>query len=135
MASQIFLNLPVKNLDASVAFFTKMGYTFNAQFTNADATCMIVNEHIYVMLLVKKYFKTFVTKKIADAHKTVQMLVGLSFDSKEDVNKMVDAAIAAGAVEARDPLDHGFMYTRAFNDLDGHIWEMFWMDSSAVQGS
>jgi predicted lactoylglutathione lyase len=134
MASQIFLNLPVKNLDASVAFFTKMGYTFNAQFTNADATCMIVNEHIYVMLLVKPFFKTFVTKKIADAHKTVQMLVGLSFDSKDDVNKMVDAAIAAGAVEARDPLDHGFMYTRAFNDLDGHIWEMFWMDSSTVQG-
>jgi uncharacterized protein len=135
MASQIFLNLPVKNLDASVAFFTKMGYTFNAQFTSADATCMIVNEHIYVMLLVNKYFKTFVTKKIADAHKTVQMLVGLSFDSKDDVNKMVDAAVAAGAVEARDPLDHGFMYTRAFNDLDGHIWEMFWMDSSAVQAS
>jgi predicted lactoylglutathione lyase len=134
MASQIFLNLPVKNLDASVAFFTKMGYTFNAQFTNADATCMIVNEHIYVMLLVKPFFKTFVTKKIADAHKTVQMLVGLSFDSKDDVNKMVDAAIAAGAVEAREPLDHGFMYTRAFNDLDGHIWEMFWMDPSAVQG-
>jgi uncharacterized protein len=134
MASQIFLNLPVKNLDASVAFFTKMGYTFNAQFTNADATCMIVNEHIFVMLLVKPFFKTFVTKKIADAHKTVQMLVGLSFDSKDDVNKMVDAAIAAGAVEARDPLDHGFMYTRAFNDLDGHIWEMFWMDTSAVQG-
>jgi predicted lactoylglutathione lyase len=134
MASQIFLNLPVKNLDASVAFFTKMGYTFNAQFTNADATCMIVNEHIYVMLLVKPFFKTFVTKKIADAHKTVQMLVGLSFDSKDDVNKMVDAAIAVGAVEAREPLDHGFMYTRAFNDLDGHIWEMFWMDPSAVQG-
>jgi predicted lactoylglutathione lyase len=134
MASQIFLNLPVKNLDASVAFFTKMGYTFNAQFTDANATCMIVNEHIYVMLLVKPFFKSFITKKIADATKTAQMIVALSFESKDDVNDMVNKAIAAGAVESRDPIDHGFMYNRAFNDLDGHIWEMFWMDSAAVQG-
>jgi predicted lactoylglutathione lyase len=134
MASQIFLNLPVKNLDASVAFFTKMGYTFNAQFTDANATCMIVNEHIYVMLLVKPFFKSFITKKIADATKTAQMIVALTFESKDDVNDMVNKAIAAGAVESRDPIDHGFMYNRAFNDLDGHIWEMFWMDSAAVQG-
>jgi predicted lactoylglutathione lyase len=134
MASQIFLNLPVKNLDASVAFFTKMGYTFNAQFTDANATCMIVNEHIYVMLLVKPFFKSFITKKIADATKTAQMIVALTFESKDDVNDMVNKAIAAGAVESRDPIDHGFMYNRAFNDLEGHIWEMFWMDSAAVQG-
>lgn len=134
MASQIFLNLPVKNLDNSVAFFTKLGYTFNAQFTNENATCMIVNEHIYVMLLVEPFFKSFITKKVADATKTAQMLIGLSFDSKDAVNEMVNKAIEAGAVEARDPQDHGFMYTRAFNDLDGHIWEMFWMDASAVQG-
>ncbi len=133
MATQIFLNLPVKNLDNSIAFFTKLGYTFNPQFTDANATCMIVNEHIYVMLLVKPFFKSFITKKIADATKTAQMLVGLSFDSKDTVNDMVDKAVAAGATEAREPLDHGFMYTRAFNDLDGHIWEMFWMDSNAIQ--
>jgi predicted lactoylglutathione lyase len=134
MASQIFLNLPVKNLDNSVAFFTKLGYTFNPQFTDANATCMIVNEHIYVMLLVKPFFKSFITKKIADATKTAQMIVGLSFESKDEVNDMVNKAIEAGATESRDPIDHVFMYNRAFNDLDGHIWEMFWMDASAVQG-
>ena len=134
MATQIFLNLPVKNLDNSIAFFTKLGYTFNPKFTDANATCMIINEHIYVMLLVKPFFKSFITKKIADATKTAQMIVGLSFDSKDAVNDMVNKAIEAGAIEARDPLDHGFMYTRAFNDLDGHIGELFWMDPSAAQG-
>jgi uncharacterized protein len=132
MATQIFVNLPVKDLNKSVDFFTELGYKFNAQFTDENATCMIVDENIYVMLLIEKFFKTFTPKEICDASKNTEVLVALSFDSRAAVDEMVNKAIAAGGTTYREPQDHGFMYQHAFQDLDGHIWEIFFMDPSAI---
>ena len=132
MATQIFVNLPVKDLNKSVEFFTKLGYTFNAQFTNEDATSMIISEDIYVMLLVEKFFQTFTKKTIADAFKTTEALIALSFESREAVDEIVRKAVAAGATTPNEPYDQGFMYSHGFQDLDGHLWEVFYMDPSAV---
>lgn len=131
--TQIFLNLPVKDLNKSIEFFTKLGYTFNPQFTNESATCMIISDTIYVMLLVEPFFQSFTTKKIADTKTTVEAMIALSSDSKEKVNEFVEKAVAAGATLPKDPQDHGFMFTRTFEDLDGHIWEIFWMDPNHIQ--
>lgn len=131
--TNIFVNLPVKDLDRSVAFFTKLGYTFNPQFTDKNATCMIVSQNIYVMLLVEKFFKTFTPKTIADAKSTTESLVALSLASRDAVNRLVETALAAGARRYAEPKDHGFMYQWGFEDLDGHIWEYFWMDPAHVQ--
>jgi len=134
MSKQIFVNIPVKNLQASIAFFSALGYTFNAQFTDENATCMIIGDNIFAMLLVEPYFKTFITKPIADAKAATEMLVALNADSRDDVNKIVAAAFAAGGKRYAEPKDHGFMYQWGFEDLDGHIWEHFWMDPKHVQG-
>jgi hypothetical protein len=131
--TKIFVNLPVKDLKRSVEFFTKLGYKFNAQFTDENATCMIVGEDIFVMLLVEKFFKTFTPKAIADAKKSTEALVALSTKSREEVNRIVETALAAGAKKYSEPKDHGFMYQWGFEDLDGHIWEYLWMDPSHVQ--
>lgn len=133
MSTSIFVNLPVKDLKRSVEFFTRLGYTFNAQFTDENATCMIIDERIYVMLLVEGYFKTFTHKPIADAAKVTEVLVALSAESRAGVDKIVDAALAAGATKHRDTDDRGFMYQRSFQDLDGHVWEIVWMDPAAIQ--
>jgi uncharacterized protein len=133
MATQVFINLPVKDLKKSVEFFTKLGYTFNAQFTDENATSMIISDTIYVMLLTETYFKTFITKEIVDAKKATEVLIALSCDSKEAVDVLVDKAIAAGGRAMKEPQDHGFMYTRNFEDLDGHIWEFLWMNPNHVQ--
>jgi predicted lactoylglutathione lyase len=132
MSTKIFVNLPVKDLDRSKAFFGKLGYTFNARFTDPTA-CMVVSDDIYAMLLTEAKFKEFTKKKIADANKTTEVLVCLSMDSKARVNEVVDTAIDAGATEARDPMDYGFMFGRSFNDLDGHIWKIIWMDPKHIQ--
>jgi uncharacterized protein len=132
MATQIFVNLPVKDLDRSKAFFAKLGYSFNPKFTDATAACMIISEDIYAMLLTESKFKEFTTKPIANAKETTEVLVCLSLESKAKVNDMVGAALSAGAVEARLAIDHGFMFGRSFHDLDGHIWEIIWMDPKAV---
>ncbi len=131
MASQIFVNLPVKDLEKSVEFFTQLDFTFNPKFTDENATCMIVSENIFVMLLVEKYFKTFTPKEICDTSKYVEALVALSYESREKVNEIVVKAIAAGGTTYKEPQDHGFMYGHGFQDLDGHIWEIFFMDESA----
>lgn len=128
MASMTFVNLPVKDLKRSVSYFTKLGYEFNPQFTDENATCMIINDNTFAMLLVEKYFQTFTKKTLVDAHKQVEVLVALSLDSREAVDKMAKAALAAGGTETRDPQDLGFMYNRALADPDGHVWEYFWMD-------
>ncbi len=129
MATQIFVNLPVRDLDKSIEFFTALGYTFNPQFTDQNATCMIVSEdHIYVMLLVESFFKTFTTKPVADAHTSTEVLVCLSCESREAVDQMVRKAAAAGASTPRAPQDHGFMYQHGYQDLDGHVWELIYMD-------
>jgi predicted lactoylglutathione lyase len=133
MATKIFVNLPVKDLDKSKEFFVKLGYTINPQFTDEKAACVVISEDIYAMILKEEFFKTFTPKKeIADATKSTEVLVALSAGSKEKVNELLDKALAAGAREARPPEDHGFMYGRSFEDPDGHIWEVFWMDMNAV---
>lgn len=132
MATQIFVNLPVKDLDRSVAFFTQLGYTFNPQFTNEKATCMVVSDTIYVMLLTIPFFQTFTNKEIVDAHKAIECSVCLSADSKDAVNEMVDKAVAAGAIIPNPATDYGFMYQHSFDDLDGHRWEYVWMDPNGT---
>ena len=133
MATQIFVNLPVKDLDKSKEFFTRLGFTINPQFTDENAACVVISEDIYAMILQEKFFKTFIQKKeITDATKSAEVLVALSAGSKEKVNEMADKALAAGASKLREPEDHGFMYSRSFQDIDGHIWEVLWMDPATV---
>jgi uncharacterized protein len=132
MPKKIFVNLPVSDLDKSMEFFKTLGFTFNQQFTDETAACMVISDDIYAMLLTRKRFKDFTPKDIADATKTTEVLNALSMDSREEVDTFVDKALKAGATKTREPMDHGFMYERSFNDLDGHIWEIFYMDMSAV---
>jgi predicted lactoylglutathione lyase len=132
MATQIFVNLPVKDLNRSVEFFTKLGYTFNPQFTDEKATCMIISDTIYVMLLTETFFQTFTKKEIVDAHKAVECAICISADSKDAVNEMVDKAAAAGATIPGPASDYGFMYQHSFEDLDGHHWEFMWMNPNGM---
>ncbi|WP_080238721.1 VOC family protein [Spirosoma rigui] len=132
MATQIFINLPVKDLNRSVNFFTRLGYTFNPQFTNEDATMMIIDENLYVMLLVEKFFRTFTRKAIADTATTTEVILCLSAESRAKVDELVDKALAAGAAPSNETQDQGFMYGRSFQDLDGHLWEVAYMDTSAI---
>jgi hypothetical protein len=132
MATKIFVNLPVKNLDRSVEFFTKLGFSFNAQFTDETATCMVVSEDIFVMLLTEAKFKEFTPNAICDATKSTEVLVCLSSESREEVDKMIRNALAAGGTTYNEPQDYGFMYSHGFQDLDGHIWETMFMEPSAV---
>jgi predicted lactoylglutathione lyase len=131
MARKIFVNLPVKDLKKSIGFFTKLGFTFNPQFTDETATCMIVSEDIFVMLLTHDKFKSFTPKAICDATKSTEVLVCLSCESRENLEEMVRKAVDAGGTTYNQPQDHGFMYGHGFQDLDGHIWELIYMRSSA----
>lgn len=132
MATQIFVNLPVKDLQRSVAFFTALGYDFDLNFTDENATCMIVGENIFVMLLVEPFFQTFIKKEICDARKSTEVLVCLSCESRAKVDELVAKAIAAGGTIPRETQDLGFMYNCAFEDLDGHIWELVYMEPTVV---
>jgi uncharacterized protein len=132
MGTNIFVNLPVKHLGKSVEFFTKLGFEFNPQFTDETATCMIVAEDIFVMLLTEEKFKLFTPKKICDATQSTEVLVCLSRESREKVDEMVHNAVAAGGATYNEPQDHGFMYGHGFQDLDGHIWELIHMDTAAM---
>jgi hypothetical protein len=129
MQKKIFVNLPVKNLNQTIEFFTKLGFSFNPKFTDETATSMIVSEDIYVMLLTNKKFKEFTPKEICDATQYTEVLVSLSCDSRAEVDHMVSLAVAAGGTTYNEPQDHGFMYSHGFQDLDGHIWEVFYMES------
>jgi predicted lactoylglutathione lyase len=131
--TKIFVNLPVKNLPKSIEFFNKLGFTFNPQFTDDTATCMIVADDIFVMLLTEAKFKTFTPKPICDARKATEVLVCLSREDRNAVDDMVRKAVAAGGSTYNEPQDHGFMYAHGFQDPDGHIWELVYMDASAVQ--
>ena len=133
MANQIFVNLPVKHLKRSVEFFTKLGFSFNQQFTDETATCIIVTGDIYVMLLTEEKFKTFTPNAVCDAKKNTEVLVCLSLESRAKVDEMVRKAVAIGATTYNQPQDHGFMYGHGFQDLDGHIWELIYMESGAVK--
>ena len=135
MAKQIFVNLAVKDLERSVSFFSKLGFAFDPKFTDKNATCMIVGDDIFVMLLVERFFKTFTTKELCDATKSTEVLVCLSCDSRSQVDELVATALSAGATAPRKPQDHGFMYGHGFDDLDGHIWELIYMEAGAVAKS
>ncbi|MEU2163215.1 VOC family protein [Streptomyces chengbuensis] len=134
MSQMIFVNLPVKDLDASKAFWEAVGYTFNPQFTDETAACMVISDTIFAMLLTEARFKDFTKKDVADAATSTEVIVALSAESREKVDQLTDAALAAGGSPANEPQDHGFMYGRSFQDPDHHIWEVVWMDEKAAEG-
>ena len=121
MVKQIFVNLPVKDLNKTVEFFTKLGFKFNPQFTDDNATCMIISENIFAMLLIEKFFKTFTKNEICDAKKSTEVLLALTVDSRKEVDDMISKAMKAGGKEPREPQDHGWMYGRSFEDLNGMV--------------
>ncbi len=129
----IFLNLPVKDLEASKKFFGGLGFEFDPKFTDDSATCMIVSDKAFVMLLVEPRFADFTTKELVDANKATEAIIAVSADSRDGVDELADAALASGGTPANDPMDHGFMYGRSFNDPDGHLWEVMWMDPAAAE--
>ncbi len=131
-SKKIFVNLPVKDLERSMALFTALGFTLNPQFSNDLAACMVWSEDIYAMLLTHQHFAPFTPKPIADATRGTEVIVALSLESREEVTRLVEAAIANGGKRYADPKDHGFMFQWGFEDLDGHIWELFWMDPNAA---
>lgn len=134
MASErsIFVNLPVADLKKSMAFFSSIGFEYNPKFTDDNAACMILSDKGYVMLLADSFFKTFTKRPLCDTSKQTEGLFALSCESRAEVDEMVKTAIAGGGSEAMPPSDHGFMYIRSFYDLDGHHWEVFWMDPKAA---
>ena len=133
MAKMIFVNLPVADVAKSTAFYEAIGFTKNPQFSNEQASSMVWSDSIFVMLLAHDFYRTFTPKQIADSHKTSGALYALSFDSRAEVDTITDAAAAAGASEPHGPEDMGFMYSRAFEDFDGHGWGPFWMDPEAAE--
>ncbi|WP_248927845.1 VOC family protein [Paenibacillus hamazuiensis] len=132
-ASNTFINLPVKDLKKTMDFFSQLGFEFNMQFTDDNAACMVINDNTFAMLLVETFFQTFTKKELADAAKSTEVLIGLSADSRSEVDEIVNKALSVGGSAAGDTQDHGFMYSRSFQDVDGHIWEVIYMDQSAIQ--
>lgn len=132
MVKQIFINLPVKNLQASMDFFKGLGYTFNPQFTDEKAACMVMGENIFAMLLVEEYFQTFTKKPVADARKSTEVLIAIDAPSRKAVEETVAKAKSLGGTIYDEPKDHGWMYQHSFADLDGHQWEIAYMDASQL---
>lgn len=132
MAQRMFLNLPVADLDRSMHFFRALGFDFDPRFTDSNAACLMLGENFYAMLLTQAFFANFTSKRIADAHESVQAIAALQLEGREEVDAMLDRALAAGAKEPRPAIDHGFMYQRAIEDPDGHNWEFFWMDPANI---
>jgi uncharacterized protein len=132
-ARKMFVNLAVRDLEKSKDFFSTLGFRFNPKFTDNKAACMIVNEETFVMLLTRSFFKTFTKREVCDTSQYTEGLLALSCENRAEVDEMVKRAIAAGGQHAMDPQDHGFMYGWSFYDLDGHHWEVFWMDPKAAQ--
>ena len=129
----IFVNLAVEELGRSVEFFTALGFTFDPRFTDEHATCMIVSDQAFVMLLVKSRFRDFTKKELADPTTQTEAIRALSAESREEVDALAEKALAAGGTPANDPIEMDFMYGRSFQDLDGHLWELIWMDPSALE--
>ena len=132
MTRKIFVNLPIKDMERSRAFFSALGFSFNPQFSNEQGACMVISDDIFTMLLVEPFFQTFTKKPISDAKKATEVLVCLSCDSRAEVDDLVKKALAAGGTAPNAPQDHGFMYAHGFEDLDGHVWELVWMDPAAA---
>jgi predicted lactoylglutathione lyase len=133
MIHSMFVNLPVKDLEKSKAFFQALGCSINKQFTDETAASVVIGGNLYAMLLTHEKYKQFTSKEIANAAKTSEALIALAVDSKAEVNRIVDAAVKAGGKETRPAQDYGFMQMRVFEDLDGHHWEIFYMDPAYVQ--
>lgn len=133
MKTRVFINLPVKDLDRSVAFFTKLGYGFNPQFTDHKAACVLISEEIHVMLIREDFFRNFTKKEICDATKYTESITCLSAESREAVDEIVRKAVAAGATVPNEKQDQGFMYGHGFQDPDGHLWEYIYLDEEALQ--
>ena len=131
--TKVFVNLPVKDLPKSKEFFGKLGFKFNARFTDETAACMILSENAYSMLLTHGKFKVFAPQAIADATKATEVLVAMSCEERGRVDELVAKAVAAGGRTYSNPKDYGFMYGHGFQDLDGHVWEVFYMDPNAVK--
>jgi len=132
MHKQIFVNLPVKNVERTKAFFSSLGFGFNPDFSNEQALSMVIGENIFAMLLAEPFFQGFTKKPLADATKTTEVIVCLSGESRDEVDQLVAKAVAAGATVPNPPQDHGFMYGHGFTDLDGHVWELVYMQPNAV---
>ncbi|BBC32619.1 Glyoxalase [Streptomyces graminofaciens] len=131
----IFVNLPVSDLDASKKFFTELGYALNPQFSDENAASVVISDTIVAMLLTKPFYATFTKKEIADATRTSEVLICLSAESRAKVDELVEKAVAAGGTASEKVQDmEGFMYGRAFDDLDGHTWEVVWMNPDAIEG-
>ena len=130
----IFVNLPVNDLEAAKKFFTELGYTINAQFSDETAASVVISDTIIAMLLTKEKYAQFTKKEIVDSTKASEVLIALSAESREKVDELVDKAVAAGGSISGETQDHGFMYGRAFDDLDGHTWEVAWMDPAVIEG-
>jgi uncharacterized protein len=130
---KIFVNLAVKDLGRAVDFFTDLGFSFDPRFTDEQATCMVVSDEAFVMLLVEDRFKDFTKKELADPRTHTEAIVALSADSREQVDELADKALQAGGSPANEPLEMDFMYGRSFQDPDGHLWEVVWMDPSALR--
>ena len=136
MHKQIFINLSVKDLKRSMEFFTKLGYTFNPQFTDENAASLVLGENLFAMLVTGPFFKTFIPSlEIADTKTQVEILTALSVESREKVDELVGKAIAAGGTAFREPQEYGWMYSRAYRDLDGHVWEVMWLDITKAPAS
>ena len=135
MATKIFVNLPVKSLPKSKEFFGKLGFSFNPQFTDDKAACLVIGDNIFAMLLTEPFFKTFTKKDIADASKSTEAIIALDAQSRQQVDEMAKKAIEAGGSIYRDAEDHGWMYGKSFADLDGHQWEILYMDETAMPKS
>ena len=131
MHKQIFVNLPVADLPRAKAFFESLGLRFEPKFSNEQGACLVVGENIFAMLLINDFFRTFTAKPIADATRSTEVLICLSCASRAEVDQLVQKALAAGGRAPRPPQDHGFMYGHGFEDLDGHIWELVYMDPNA----
>ena len=130
---RMFVNLPVRDLNRSIQFFSALGFTFNPRFTDDKAACMVVSDEAFVMLLTEPFFKTFTHRRVCNTAKDTEGLFALSCGSRAEVDEMVKTAIAAGGKHAMDKQEHDFLYGWSFYDLDGHHWEVIWMDSSTVQ--
>ena len=132
---KLFVNLAVEDLDRAVRFFTALGFEFDPQFTDETATCMLIGEDAYAMLLVRPRFQDFTKKQVVDAATSTEAILAVTADSREEVDDLAEKALASGATSANDPLELDFMYSRSFNDPDGHLWEVFWMDPAALEAS
>jgi len=135
VSTKIFVNLPVKDLPRSKHFYSALGFSLNEQFTDENAGCVVITDDIYAMILKEPFFKGFTKKALADATKTTEAIMALGVESRQQVDALADKALASGGTPANDPMEQGPMYGRSFNDPDGHLWEVFYMDPSAIQPS